>query len=110
MKNEKIAEVLKYYRKKNNLSVKEVAVNLKEQCSLNIAEKTIYGWESGQSQPSADTLLWLCDLYNIEDILNVFGYTAEMKQLRLTEHEQKLILSYRSHPEMQEAVQKLLGV
>lgn len=45
MKNRKIAEVLKAYRKMNNLSVRDVTELLEEK-SLKVAEKTVYGWES----------------------------------------------------------------
>ena len=55
MKNQKIAAVLKQYRKLNEYSVNEVAIKL-QTYSLKVAPKTIYGWESGQSQPDADPL------------------------------------------------------
>ena len=42
MKNRKIAEVLKAYRKMNNLSVRDVTELLEEK-SLKVAEKTVYG-------------------------------------------------------------------
>lgn len=45
MKNAKISEVLKNYRKLNKLSVRDVSGILKEK-SLNVAEKTIYGWKA----------------------------------------------------------------
>ncbi len=108
MKNKKIAQVLKYYRKLNNLSVKEVS-NLLEEKSLKVAEKTIYGWESSQTQPDADTLLILCDIYNIDNILGTFGYNDD-NPITLTRHEQNLIEQYRKHPELQDAVDKLLDV
>ena len=108
MKNEKIAEVLKEYRKRNNLSVRDVSGLLKKK-SLTVAEKTIYGWESGQTQPNADTLLILCELYNIENVLGTFGYSKD-EELNLTNHEHMLILNYRRHPEIQEAVDKLLDL
>ena len=50
MKNKKIAEVLKAYRKMNNLSVRDVTELLEEK-SLKVAEKTVYGWESSATQP-----------------------------------------------------------
>lgn len=108
MKNEKISEVLKNYRKLNKLSVRDVSGLLKEK-SLNVAEKTIYGWESGQTQPNADTLLMLCEIYNIENILSTFGYTNK-EPINLTKHEETLIKHYRKHPEIQDAVNKLLDV
>ena len=104
MKNAKISEVLKNYRKLNKLSVRDVSGILKEK-SLNVAEKTIYGWESGQTQPNADTLLMLCEIYNIENILG-----TDEEPINLTSHEVKLIKQYRNHPEIQDAVNKLLDV
>lgn len=110
MKNENIAKVLKAYRKHNHLSVNEVATRL-EQRSLPVAPKTIYGWESGQTQPDADTLLLLCDIYQIDDILNAFGYLKEETEpLMLTAFEKQLILKYRNSPAMQDAVNKLLDL
>ena len=108
MKNENIAKVLKECRKQNNLSVKDVSERLSEK-SLVVAEKTIYGWESGQSQPDADTLLILCDIYKINDILGTFGYT-EKSNFAITKNEQNLILKYREHPELQDAINKLLDL
>lgn len=108
MKNAKIAQILKQYRKSNNLSVPEVAELLKEK-SVSVAVKTIYGWESGQTQPDADTLLILCDIYNIDDILSTFGYN-DKKSFNITKYEEELIISYRKHPEIQYAIKKLLDL
>lgn len=72
MRNQNIAKVLKEYRKRNHLSVNDVSILLEDR-SFTAAPKTIYGWESGQANPSADILLTLCDLYNITDILEAFG-------------------------------------
>lgn len=108
MKNEKIAQVLKQARKDNNLSVQEVAKLLEEK-SVTVAVKTIYGWESGQTQPDADTLLILCDIYNIKNILATFGYN-DKKTFNVTKYEEELIISYRKHPEIQYAVKKLLDL
>ena len=90
MKNRKIAEVLKAYRKMNNLSVRDVTELLEE-------------------KPDADTLLLLCDIYNIDNILGTFGYTDE-EPINLTKHEHHLIEQYRKHPEIQDAVDKLLDI
>lgn len=53
MKNRKIAEVLKAYRKMNNLSVRDVTELLEEK-SLKVAEKTVYGM--GNAVPLSLTL------------------------------------------------------
>ena len=108
MKNENIAKILKEYRKRNQLSVNDVSIQLQDK-SLSVAPKTIYGWESGQTQPDADTLLILCEIYTINDILGTFGYN-DSSEIVLTKFEEKLIRQYRKHPEMQDAVKRLLGL
>ncbi len=108
MKNPRIAMYLKYYRKLNNLSVAEVSEILRKH-NINTAVKTIYGWENGQSQPDADTFMLLCEIYNIENILETFGYIeGDKEQLILSEDEKKLIMHFREHPEMHEAIRRLL--
>lgn len=109
MKNPNIAKVLKTYRKLNHFTVQDVAAEL-ESNKIPAAVKTIYGWESGQTQPDADTLLVLCKIYKIENILETFGYEDCTEELALSTVEQKLIKRYRELPEMQLAVRKLLEV
>lgn len=109
MKNPNIAIMLKYYRKLNELSINQVSEILKEHHTV-AAPKTIYGWESGRTQPDADTLMFLCELYKIDNILETFGYQKKStdKKLILTEKETELILQYRKQTEMQPAVDRLL--
>ena len=109
MRNSQIPQVLKEYRRKNHFSVNDVSLMLHER-SIHVAPKTIFGWESGQANPSADTLLVLCELYNISDILSVFGYKEDASVFRVTPSERALIESYRRHPELQKAVNKLLDL
>ncbi len=110
MKNNNIARVLKYYRKLNNYSVKDVSKMLND-VNLSFAEKTIYAWETGRTQPDADTLLYLCRLYDIDNILDTFGYTNNNpSHVIVTEFEKNLILSYREHPEFHSAIDKLLDL
>lgn len=109
MQNEYIPQILKEYRKKNNLTVNDVSLLLLER-SIKVAPKTIYGWESGQANPSADMLLTLCEMYNITDILTVFGYKKEDAPFHVSPSERALIESYRRHPDLQKAVNKLLDL
>lgn len=109
MRNEYIPRVLKEYRKRNHLTVNDVSLMLHER-SIEVAPKTIYGWESGQANPSADMLLTLCEMYNITDILAVFGYKEDDSYFHVTPSERALIESYRKHPELQKAVNKLLDL
>jgi len=110
MKNPNFSRVLKYYRKLNKLTVSDVAEIFSKRGS-EIAPKTIYGWESGQSQPSADCLMFLCELYHIDNILETFGYhQTEEEALLLSPVEKKLVKSLREHPEYQAAVYKLFDL
>ena len=110
MKNPNIAKMLKYYRKCNRLTVAEVSEKLEEISPIPVARKTIYGWESGQTQPDADMLLRLCKIYNIDDILSAFGYVSDKDRFSLSTVEKNLILNYREKPELQSAINMLLGV
>ena len=108
MKNQNIAKVLKEYRKRCGMTVEQVSGELKG-CDIKAATKTIYGWESGQTQPSADTLMVLCSIYGIKNVLKAFGYIEE-EELILTNEEKRLLLAYRSHSQMHEAIIKLLDL
>ena len=94
MRNQNIAKVLKEYRKRNHLSVNDVSILLEDR--------------SFTANPSADILLTLCDLYNITDILEAFGYDSN-ENFHVTPSERTIIEAYRAHPEMHEAVSVLLG-
>lgn len=113
MKNPKIAEALRYYMKLKGYSVQDVVGILAEQKNA-VAVKTVYGWENGTTQPDADTLMFLCELYGITDVLHTFGYDSESSKQNspyvLTPKELKLVEGYRKNPNMQEAVDRLLNL
>lgn len=110
MKNPNFSRALKYYRKLNNLSVLEVSNFFRER-GTTIAAKTIYGWESGQSQPSADCLMFLCELYHIENILETFGYqNTGSEPILLSPKEKSIVKGLREHPEYQSVILKLLDL
>lgn len=109
MKNNTIANVLKAYRKKNNLQVKDVAIMLSND-EKKVAEKTIYGWESGQSKPDSETFLQLCHLYNIKDISFAFGLSEIEDFFNPSKHESEVLLAYRKQPELHLAIDRALGV
>ena len=68
------AETLKQSRIKAGLTVQEVSEKMIQSGYEKASTKTIYSWESGNSKPSPDYFLKLCDIYNISDILSCFGY------------------------------------
>ena len=109
MKNNQIGIMLKKYRKMNALSVNDVVVELHDKYGVNVAEKTVYGWESNQAHPTSDVFVALCDIYKINNIGDIFN-SKESKGFPITAEERQLIENYRQHPEMQSVIRKLLNM
>lgn len=111
MKNELLANTLRYYRKQEHLSVQDVVLLLKEN-NINISPKTLYAWENGNTKPDVPTMMVLCNLYHIPNIQQLLGSPAsdthEGIPVYLSLKEQRLIQQYRCHPEMHQAIEKLL--
>ena len=108
MKNEQIGKILKKYRKLNLLSVSDVAIELSEKYGVNVAEKTIYGWESNQAHPTAPMLIALCGIYRINNIADVFSNEVEPKGFPSTQEERHLVEQYRRNEELQPVIRKIL--
>lgn len=111
MSREYIANTLKRLREARGLTANEVGV------LVGKSGKTVNAWENNRGQPDAEMLIKLCDIYQVEDILAEFKAdmldTPSIEKheiITLTPHEEKVIISYRNSPEMQDAVDKLLGV
>ena len=109
MKNDQIGVMLKKYRKLNALTVSDVVVELNDKYGVQVAEKTVYGWESNQAHPTTDVFVALCDIYKINNISDVFN-SKDPKGFPITAEERKVIENYRLHPEMRGAVKKLLNM
>ena len=109
MKNNQIGVMLKKYRKINALSISDVVIELRDKYGVNVAEKTVYGWESNQAHPTSDVFVALCDIYKIKNISDVFN-SKEPKGFPITAEERKLIESYRQYPEVQGVIRKILNM
>ena len=90
----KVGDILKNNRLRTGLSVREVSQILRTNGFERAAEKTIYSWENNNSQPTPDILLFLCNLYGIEDVLGTFGYKKTTASLSPSEYSH--IKKYRS--------------
>ena len=113
MKNNRIGEVLKKYRKQNSLSVTDVMILLQERYQLSVAEKTIYGWESNQAHPTTDTFVALCEIYKIRNLSETFSVPSKghkPKEFLISAEERLIIENYRKYPELQDAVKRLLNM
>ena len=112
MKNNRIGEVLKQYRKQNSMSVTDVMVQLRDRYELSVAEKTIYGWESNQAHPTCDTFITLCEMYHINNVADMFSQNSpkKSKDFIITPEERQIIEQFRKQPEMRSAIKRLLGI
>lgn len=108
MKNMQIGNTLKKYRKMRGWTVSDVVIKLHELYDVNIAEKTVYGWESDQSLPRAETLLMLCELYQIDHLSKGLTLPPTVSDFPITQDELELIKKYRRHPELQKVVHRVL--
>lgn len=66
MSREHIAKVLKRLRVKSGLTANEVGE------IIGKSGKTVSAWENNHGQPDAEILIALCDIYNVDDILQEF--------------------------------------
>jgi transcriptional regulator with XRE-family HTH domain len=110
MKSKQIGDILRKERKRHGWSVNDVVIKLKDDYDLDVAEKTVYGWESDQSYPRTETLLILCEMYRIEDIAEGLLKAPAVGEFQITTDEHDVILRYRRHPELQDVVKRVLTV
>ena len=112
-KNEAISHMLKEYRMEAQLSIENVVQILDEEYHIPISAKTVYGWENSSSLPKVDTFVALCDLYGITNLSTFMSpepspTTTNPDKMHITEKEKQFLDAYRSHPELQATVRKLL--
>lgn len=92
---------IRLYRKQSGLTQEQLA------SKINVTKSRVSNWEQGINRPDADILADICRALSVSpsDLLDVHLSTDE-----LTDHERKVIRAYRSKPEIQQAVNILLGV
>lgn len=92
-----IGQILKNYRNKADVTVKEIS-DILTQKGFKASESTIYSWENGNSQPTPGALLEMCSAYKIENILEAFGYDGynDDGSISLNMMETDLIEKYRT--------------
>lgn len=75
--------------------------------TLGLTVSCISNWELGQNDPAADHLGDLCRALQVSpsDLLGIQLIDGE-----LSEQERKLVAAYRSKPDLQQAVNILLGI
>ena len=99
---------IKQYREDNNLTLAEI------ERMTDVPAQTINRYELGQRVPKVDAAAIIADKLNLNPLW-LFGYDVEVadvfsRPLKFTKHEQDVIMEYRNHPDMQSAVDRILGV
>ncbi len=73
------ASILKQLRKSAKLSVKQASDQLK-QYGIDIASKTLYGYESGLSMPNADVFVALCNIYHCGETGSILSSSSALSE------------------------------
>lgn len=92
---------IRKYRELRGLSQKELAD------LIGVSNSRVSNWEQGINRPNADIISDLCKALDVSpsELLDI-----QISTDNLNEQERKLVSAYRSRPELQEAVNILLGI
>ncbi len=92
---------IRKYREERNLSQKELAA------LIGVSNSWVSNWEQGINRPDADILADICRALNVSpsELLNV-----HLSDDELSSQERKVLRAYRKKPELQQAVNILLGI
>ena len=96
-----IGSRIRKYREERGLSQKQLAE------LIGVKNNRVSNWEQGLNRPDADILAALCRALQVSP--------SELLDVRLVDdelnaHERKVIMAYRAKPELQPAVNILLGI
>ena len=92
---------IRKYRDLRGLSQKELAD------LIGVSNSRVSNWEQGINRPNADIISDLCKALDVSpsELLDI-----QISTDNLNEQERKLVSAYRNRPELQEAVNILLGI
>lgn len=86
----------------SKMSKKEIAER------LGVSAASVTKWVKGDNSPDIELIAKICNLFDTN--INTLLQLPKTQTFTLTEHEKEVITAYRSKPEMQQAVDRLLGV
>ncbi len=92
---------IRKYRELRGLSQKELSD------LIGVSNSRVSNWEQGINRPNADIISDLCKALDVSpsELLDI-----QISTDNLNEQERKLVTAYRDKPELQEAVNILLGI
>ncbi|MBO5313168.1 MAG: helix-turn-helix transcriptional regulator [Clostridia bacterium] len=96
-----IAKNILFHRKRLGYTQKQLAE------LVGVKNTAVSNWENGENSIDIETLLKLCEIFevNITEMYGIYGI-----QNKYSAKEEIVISAYRNKPEMQAAVDKLLGI
>ncbi len=96
-----VGQRIRKFRELRKMSQKELAAK------IGVLGTRVSNWEQGTHRPDVDILGKICIALNVSpsELLDV-----HLSDDELCEHERQLITAYRTHKEMQFAVDVLLGL
>ncbi len=96
-----IGSRIRKFREERGMSQKQLAD------MLNVSNSRVSNWEQGINRPDADILADMCRALKVSpsELLDV-----HLSEDDFTDHERKVIQAYRRKPDMQKAVNILLGL
>jgi len=97
---ENVKRNLGYYLSLRGMSQKELAEH------LGVSQSAVTNWIKGKNSPDIETVALICDLFHIS-VVDLFGRDKDVK---MSEAEEKVLEQYRRKPDLQRAVNILLGV
>lgn len=98
-----IAAKLLYYRKQKGITQRQLAE------SIGVKHNSISAWEKGTNAIDIEVLYRLCCELGVS-VSDIYGRFGSHKMDELSYAERQIIAAYRSQPEMQAAVFRLLGL
>lgn len=97
----KIGDRIKEARLRAGLTQEELAK------MVGVTKGSIANYETGVSVPKVECLYPLMAALGV-DANYVYGVTPDDGSMRVSPREKQLVIAYRSHPDMQDAVDRLL--
>lgn len=105
-----ILNKLRWIRKSKGISIEELHNYLLKN-DIQVAKKTVYGWDCGITTPNVKIFVLICQLYGIKNVYDLFNKdTPDMDILTITDKEKEVVKQFRKKKEYQSAVLKLLDL
>ncbi len=97
----KMGNKIRKYREAKGLNQKQLAQ------LIGVSNGRVSNWEQGINRPDADILAKIC---NVLDVSPSLLLEINLPSDELSDNERMVITAYRNNPDMQKAVNVLLGI